>query len=224
MKIYNLKNKRSYSKLTNITNTEYDYIDAIIDGKINLFQLLKEESFLLKFVNLSHIKFLISTEEFVELFKTNELKFSNLIAKFHKLSTIMFYDGIYIRDITSIIKKNLIYQYENYMLVVIVKDEDIQILENISHLNIICYFQTQILTNLPNNITHLHLTFANHNIFYLLDNLPYGLEILSITLILNVELEEVIFNKKIQEIKSRIKLPFGCKINIIPIVHNKLMN
>jgi hypothetical protein len=221
MKIYNSKSKRVYPNILDIDKEDYEFIHFITNAKTELFVNLKSISPALKLSNLSHIKFLVSAGELVQLFKTGEFNYSNLIANFQRLSTIMFYDGNYIRDITSISRKNLFYYLDVNGLLIIVKDEDIEIPSNILNLNIICYFQTQLVDNLPKNIRHLHLTFANQNIFYHLTNLPIELETLSISLILNSSLPDEIFYEKTQEIMSKIKLPFGCKLNVIPIVHNQ---
>lgn len=192
---YYSKNRNTIENVM-ICENEYDMMND------NVFEYLS------KFKNIQFLE--IETDESYYTHKTikdewlQPNSFNNRIALLQKLSNVFIrYDGICV-DLASYVVNQLHYIFNEFMIIFYYNEKTV-IDENIKYLNIINVNNFNILNDLPLDLKKLHVSIFNtHSNKINITNLPLSLKKLSITCIHHF--------KKIDE--SKIKLPFGCKLEI----------
>lgn len=176
----------------------------------NEYDMMNDDVFeyLSKFKNIQFLE--IETDESYYTHKTikdvwlQPNSFNNRIALLQKLSNVFIrYNGICV-GLTSHIVNELYYIFNEFMIIFYCNEKTL-IDKNIKYLNIIDINNFNILNNLPLNLKKLHVSIFNkYSNKINITNLPLSLKKLSITCIHHF--------KKMDE--SKIKLPFGCKLEI----------
>lgn len=186
---------KEYKKIEDVPNNEYSLICAVKDIHPDyfispLFYKIKE------WINLRYVSFDIKNYK--------NKTFINKIANFQHLTKILLidYDYMHFKNMD-----NQKYIYKNKMIIIYPLIEDFDNIPlQIEYLNIIDDGETNY-TNIPQHIKYLHMSLHNKN--YEQTNLPFNLETLTITI--SKFFQNII---DIETIKSKIKIPFNCKLFI----------
>lgn len=225
-----LTHKTSYNQLSKIPKEENENVYEIIDLKseiIDKFNILYDFNKISDFINISNLT--IQNYNIKDIGKdidNCEIFFSKKIAKFQKLSRVIFTDSyknkLYITEGSA----STFYIYNDKMLIILRFDENNKVYpvpnipSNIKYLNIISE-NNHDLTNLPETIEHLNLSYKYTKIKDIKQsNLPMNLKTLNITIydVLNDTKNVKISNgphKKFKNIITKTcKVPFDCQLTV----------
>jgi hypothetical protein len=188
-------NNKEYYKIEDVSINEYSQIHTVKDIHSDYFQtqLFKKID---NWINLRFVSFDIKNYKNVNLI--------NKLAIFQYLSAIIVIDYDF-TQFTYLNNQKCI--YKNKITLICPSEQDFnEIPSHVEYLNIINE-KTYDYTNIPLHIKFLHFSIKNLN--FEQTNLPYSLEIISITV--QKHFKNII---TIQDVENKIKLPFNCKLKV----------
>ena len=205
-----LDNKSVYkTTISEIDINDYDKIIAVDSNELNNESI--EIETICKFTNLKRLDINISSNKIIDN-----------IANLQKLTMFEQHngmDGYYFEGDFSIYNNNMIIFNDH---------QNIVIPENITSLNMLCVNNDQlcnnnyIISNLPNNLEYLQISFLDGDdkeiIKNTLTNLPSSLNKINFVPCIYPPKLKFEYNKKdtYELINKYGKIPFGCEVNVIP--------
>lgn len=218
--------KSSYNQLSKIPKEENENVYEIIDLKseiIDKFNILYDFNKISDFINISNLTIQnYNIENICKDIDNCEIFFSKKIAKFQKLSRVIFTDSyknkLYITEGSA----STFYTYNDKMLIILRFDKNNKVYQvpnipsNIKYLNIISENNYD-LTDLPGTIEHLNLSYKCTKIKDIKQsNLPMNLKTLNIIIydVLDDTKRIKISNDLHKIITKSCKVPFDCQITV----------
>ena len=208
-----LDNASVYRTTTNEINiNDYNKIIAL-DSTYKLNNESIEIDTVCKFTNLIRLDINISSNKIIDN-----------IANLQKLTMFEQHNGM-----DGYYFEGTFYIYNNNMII-FNDHQNIIIPENITSLNMLCVYNDQlcnnnhIISNLPNNLEYLQISFSDGDeeeiIKNTLTNLPCSLKKINFVPCISPPNKKYEYNKKdtYELINKYGKIPFGCEVNVIPDV------